>query len=284
MQQRALGATGLHPSVLGFGCSRIASLATTSTAAEIAATLRAAFDAGVTFYDTADVYGQGDSERLLGQLFRQDRERVLFCTKAGLGVGPLASVVRLLKPVLQPLVRRSRTGRVGTVAVRQRSERHCIEPGYLRQRIEGSLRRLRTDRVDLFLLHSPPVDDGHRAAALDLLRRLREQGKLRWFGVSCQTIGDAASWLAEPGVACLQLPLDRTGVDAADTILRAAAARGVGVIAREVFAGGALLQRHDAAQAIAPLLARTEIGVLLAGMTSRTHLRANLAAIGAPAA
>lgn len=283
MLTRRLGRTGLTPSILGFGCARIASLATAWPPAEVEAALREAFAAGVNFFDTADVYGQGDSERLLGRLFQRDRERVIFCTKVGLTVGPLQTWVRLVKPLANTMLRRWRAGRTASTAARHRSERQCFDPAYLRRRIEGSLGRLRTDRIDLLLLHNPPPALPNRAAVLELLRTLKREGKLRHFGVSCGTIEHAPTWLDEPDVACLQLPLQRTRLDSATAALRRAAAHDVGVIAREAFGGGALLRDCDPTAVLAPLLARAEIGTILLGMTCRSHLRANLAAFGAAA-
>ncbi len=283
MITRRLGRTDLVASIVGFGCSRIASLATASTPAEVEATLLEGFAAGINFFDTADVYGQGDSERLLGRLFERDRERVIFCTKAGLTVGPLQGVVRLVKPIVNPALRRWRAGRTATTAARQRSERQCFDPGYLRGRIEGSLRRLRTDRIDLFLLHNPPPSMEGRAEVVELLSALHREGKLRYFGVSCSTIEDAPKWLDEPGIACVQLPLQASRLGGAEGVLKLAAACEVGVIAREALGGGALLREGGPGPALAPLLARPEIATVLLGMTSRSHLRSNLAAIGAAA-
>ena len=107
----ALGATDLHVSRLGFGCSTIASLTTRHSAAEVRATLLAAVDAGVNFFDTADVYGQGDSERLLGSLFAGRRERVVIATKAGMLLAHSQQAIRFAKPLLQPLLRRWSAGR-----------------------------------------------------------------------------------------------------------------------------------------------------------------------------
>ena len=106
VQYRKLGNTGLTPSVLGFGCSMIASLATRYSPSEVEASLREAREAGITFFDTADVYGQGDSERLLGKLFRSGGEGMILCTKAGLTVGSMEPVVRVVKPVMNSILRR----------------------------------------------------------------------------------------------------------------------------------------------------------------------------------
>jgi len=277
VQHRKLGKTDLEPSVLGFGCSMIASLATRHSRVEVESTLREARAAGVSFFDTADVYGQGDSERMLGKLFSHQRERVIVCTKAGLTVGPVEGLVRFVKPVVNPVMRHWRTARVATRQARGHQERQCFDPTYLSCRIEGSLRRLNVDWIDLFLLHNPPVDLPQREGVLDVLNNLKAQGKIRHYGVSCRTVEDAYLWLTQPDIACLQIPVDRNSIEAAIPLLERAHRRGVGVIAREVLAQGALTN-GSVADALPPLLQRPEINVVLIGMTARQHLHENLRA------
>ncbi len=278
MQYRKLGNTGLTPSVLGFGCSMIASLATRYSRAEVEASLCEARDAGITFFDTADVYGQGDSERLLGKLFRSGGEGMILCTKAGLTVGSMEPVVRLVKPVMNSILRRWRTGRVATTQARRRRERQCFDPDYLSGRIEGSLRRLNVDRIDLFLLHNPPGDVPQRDGVFELLTRFKAQGKLRSFGVSCRSLDDAHEWLGQPDVACVQIPIDRSRIEAAIPVLERAQAQQVGVIAREVFAHD-VLAKGSVSDALGPLVDRAEIGVVLAGMSCRRHVQENVRAM-----
>jgi len=278
VQYRKLGNTGLTPSVLGFGCSMIASLATRYSPSEVEASLREAREAGITFFDTADVYGQGDSERLLGKLFRRGGEGMILCTKAGLTVGAMEPVVRVVKPVMNSILRRWRTARVATTQARRRQEQQCFDPDYLSGRIEGSLRRLSVDRIDLFLLHNPPVDLPQREGVFELLTRFKAQGKLRWFGVSCRSLDDAYEWLGQPDVACVQIPVDRSRIEAAIPVLERARAQQVGVIAREVFAQDALA-KGSVSDALGPLVERAEIGVVLAGMSCRRHVQENVRAL-----
>ena len=278
VQYRRLGNTDLTPSLLGFGCSMIASLATRHSRGEVEATLRAARDSGITFFDTADVYGQGDSERLLGRVHRDHGDGMILCTKAGLTVGSVESLVRMAKPVLNLLLRRWSTAREVTTGTRRRHERQCFNPDYLRRRIEGSVQRLGVDRLDLFLLHNPPTDLPQRDGVFELLLRLKAEGTLRHVGVSCRSLEDADSWIGQSGVACVQVPLDCTRVDAALPILERAGALGVGVIAREIFSHDALSGR-SVPDAFRPIVERPEIGVMLAGMGCRTHLHENLAGI-----
>lgn len=256
----------------------IASLATRYSRAEVEASLLEARDAGVTFFDTADVYGQGDSERLLGKLFGKHGDDVVVCTKAGLTVGPMAPVIRLIKPVANVVLRRWRTGRAETTQLRHRRERQCFDPAYLKERIEGSLRRLNVARIDLFLLHNPPADMPHGDTVFEVLTRFKAQGKLRHFGVSCRSLEDASVWIGRPGVACVQIPIDRSRIATAGPVLELARTQGVGVIAREVFAQDALA-KGSVTDALRPLVECPEIGVVLTGMSCRRHVQDNVRAM-----
>lgn len=280
--RRALGRTGRSVFPLGFGCSTIASLATRHAPAEVRATLVAARDAGIDFYDTADVYGQGDSERLLASVFGRSEE-VVIATKVGMTLSASQRLVRLFKPVLQPLLRRSRRGRAGTTAIRQSVQRHCFEPAWLRSRVEASLRRLGRDRLQLLQLHSPPPEVAARDDVRQMLEHLQQEGLIAHLGVSVADLADLAPFSSWQSMACFQLPLTPGdgGLDAAArTHLATLLNGGRGAIAREVFAGGARARdADDRAASLRAVLAEPAVSVALAGMGCREHLRQNLAAL-----
>ena len=83
MEQRSFGTTGLASSMLGMGCSRLGSFLSKGNHREAVATISVAVERGITYFDTSDIYGQGDSERLLGAALSDKRDRVLIATKAG---------------------------------------------------------------------------------------------------------------------------------------------------------------------------------------------------------
>jgi aryl-alcohol dehydrogenase-like predicted oxidoreductase len=271
--------------LLGFGCAQIASLTTRHPRVEIEAVLLEGFDRGINFFDTADIYGQGDSERLLGKLFGTRRSQVIFCSKAGLVLGWPQLGVRYAKPVLAPLLRRWSRPRDSVLNVRRKSQRQCFEPGYIQAQIEGSLRRLRTDYLDIFLLHEPPAEVIARGDTFVLLDQLRRRGAIRAYGVSCASPADAMLSLEQPGVSCLQVAVNRTSLADMEEVLQRAHASGKAIIARECFAGGSLLRQDGQSradpvgEALGALRARPEIGVILIGMGSRQHLRQNQAAL-----
>lgn len=161
MKYRQLGRSGLTVSVVGLGCNNFGGKAINADSgtiyglmglAETRAVVDAAFDAGITFFDTADVYGAGGSEEQLGQIFKTRRHNVILATKWGSGM----------------------------------ENRHDIAWGsrrYIRQACEASLRRLDTDYIDLYQMHwqCPRTPIEETIAALD---ELVQEGKIRYIGHS----------------------------------------------------------------------------------------------------
>jgi len=294
---KRLGKTELRCSELGFGCSRIASLSTASSQTEVAATIEEALDRSISFFDTADVYGQGDSERMLGRLLRGKRDRVILCTKAGLRVRAAEGFVRPLKPLVNPLIRRWRAGRNVAVGIRRQAEGQCFDPAHIRKQIEGSLRRLKTDFVDLFLLHNPPVEILMRDDVFALLEQMSRAGDIRYYGVSCGTPREAEAAMHIEGISCLQIEVNPLVMTTElQHVLRQARQADVGVIAREPLAGGVLsspvaggqvnrgvpTKRLPAEIALRSVAQRDDVGVVVVGMTNRRHLRENFVALDGP--
>lgn len=192
MRSVKLGETGLSASVLGFGGA--AMLGRSGRRASLRA-LAAAWDAGITFYDTARSYGYGESEPLLGEFLHSRRDRAIIATKFGI----LPSVQPLWKRAVRPLVRgllALAPGARGAVRARIAGE---LVPGQfsvavLEQSLNESLRRLRTDYVDLLFMHSAPAGVLDDEELLGALASLVSAGKVRVAGISC-----------EPDVAALAL-------------------------------------------------------------------------------
>jgi hypothetical protein len=138
---------GIFVSVLGVGCSRVGSISNPVPMREIEATLEAAVEAGVNLFDTADIYGQGDSERTLARLLRRHRDRMFVVTKVGGRHGRYAGVVRLAKPLLRVLARSRPTLRGAVVAARTATVAHEFSSVDLHQAVEASRRRLGLDQL-----------------------------------------------------------------------------------------------------------------------------------------
>jgi aryl-alcohol dehydrogenase-like predicted oxidoreductase len=232
----SLGATGLCVSAIGLGCSRLGSTLGEGGPAAADRLLRHALDAGVTLFDTADIYGQGDSERLLGAAIRRRRDGVVVMTKAGqrftwaqraaaLAKAPLRSAARYL-PVLRAEIAASRAARLP----------RDYRPERLRRAVEGSLRRLGTDRIEVFLLHSPSAEDLRDGTPFGALDRLVEAGKILAWGVSCDDAAAVGAALHLPFVSVVQLPLAVAAAPGTEGLIAEASARGVGIVVRELFA------------------------------------------------
>ncbi len=220
MEYRAFGNTDLKVSVVGFGAWAIGGpIMAGSTpigwgAADDAVSrdaLRRAFDLGITFFDTADFYGLGCSERLIGEVFGNS-DRVVVATKVG-----------------------HRIAADGSIYV-DYSGRH------IRQACEESLRRLRRDSVDLYQLHSARMTHLEQGDCVDAMHRLHERGLVRYWGLSLNTFtpGPEAGFLLDRGLGNgLQLVLNILNRRALPVVERARQ-MGVGVIARMALQFGLL--------------------------------------------
>ncbi len=308
---RVLGATGLRVSVLGLGCSSLGGGVFYRNDAESIRLLNRAFERGVNFYDTADSYGYGHSERLLGRAFQGRRRDIIIATKAGFLPSSLANVARFALPVFAPFRRLLQPWK--KPLNRASKKRQDFSPSHLIRAIEGSLRRLQTDYVDLYQLHNPPAAVLEEGGVFEVLERLKRQGKIRWYGVSAHTIEDAFIALRHSGVSTLQVVFNATEPEAAAQLFPAAARQQVGIIARVPLGRGLLTDRakvqtgfwHDVTPAMQQRrlalekLARTagcpipqmalqfvlshpEVSTAISGTRSAQHLDENLQALERP--
>lgn len=175
---------GAKVSVLGFGCSALLGRA---GRAESLTALGAAMDAGITFYDTARSYGYGESEGLLGEFFAGRRKDVVLCTKFGIVPGAKGGWKQRVKPLAQAVIRAvpalrgmARKAAAGTSVESQ----FTVE--VLRGSIETSLRELRTDYVDMLLVHGATMEVLGQTDLLEAMGRLVSEGKVRMAGISAE--------------------------------------------------------------------------------------------------
>jgi aryl-alcohol dehydrogenase-like predicted oxidoreductase len=209
MQYRPLGRTGWNVSTISFGAWAIGGGAWGSVDdRQSLAALHRAVDLGVNFIDTADVYGDGRSERLVARLRRERSEALYVATKAG----------RRLNP-------------------------HQAD-GYNRENltafVERSLTNLETDAIDLLQLHCPPIDVYYRPEVFGVLDDLVQAGKLRHYGVSVERVEEALKALEYPNVQCIQIIYNLFRQRPADLLLPEARRRQVGILARLPLSSGML--------------------------------------------
>jgi aryl-alcohol dehydrogenase-like predicted oxidoreductase len=209
METRRLGRTDMEISRIGFGAWAIGgSWGAVDDEASMGA-LHAAIDKGVNFIDTADVYGDGRSERLVARLRRErPGEAIWVATKAG----------------------------------RRLPQQTC--EGYSRENltqwIDRSLRNLEVDALDLLQLHCPPSALYRHPDTFGVLDDLVAAGKLRYYGVSVQTTDEALEAMRQPAVQSVQIIFNMFRLKPAERVLPEAAAKQVGILARVPLASGLL--------------------------------------------
>lgn len=208
MEYRELGRTGWKVSTISFGSWAIGGTWGTVDDRESLAALNRAIDLGVNFFDTADVYGDGRSERLLAQLRKDRREAFYIATKAG----------RRLDP--------------------------HIASGYNRKNltafVERSLKNLDVEVLDLLQLHCPPTEVYYMPEVFGVLDDLVKVGKLRFYGVSVEKVEEALKAIEFPDVQSVQIIFNIFRQRPADLFFGEALRRKVGILARVPLASGLL--------------------------------------------
>ncbi|MFO7691133.1 MAG: aldo/keto reductase [Cryobacterium sp.] len=215
MQTRTLGRSGRSVSVIGLGTWQLGSDWGVVAEADATGVLAASVDAGVTFFDTADVYGDGRSEQLIGHFLAHDApgESVTVATKMGRRVAQLP-------------------------------ENYVLRS--FREWTDRSRRNLGTDTLDLVQLHCAPSAVLESGEVYDALDTLAAEGVLAAYGVSVETCAQALTAIARPGVATVQIILNAFRLKPLDEVVPAARAAGVGIIARVPLASGLLAGRYRA--------------------------------------
>jgi len=209
MEYRTLGRTGWKISSISYGAWAIGGDAWGKTDdTESMRSLHRAVDLGVNFIDTADVYGDGHSERLIGRLRRERKEEIIVATKAG----------RRLSP-------------------------HVAE-GFTRKNLSGfverSLKNLDTDAIDLLQLHCPPPDVYDMPEVFGILDDIVGEGKLRYYGVSVERVEEALRASRYPNVQSIQIIFNMFRLKPAEELFPVVREKRIGILARVPLASGLL--------------------------------------------
>ena len=220
MEYRDLGRTGFKVSAISFGAWAIGGSWGGVDDKDSLAALHRALDLGVNFIDTADVYGDGRSERLVARLRRERRESFYVATKAG----------RRLDP--------------------------HVASGYNRQNltafVERSLKNLEMETLDLLQLHCPPTEVYYQPEVFGVLDDLVKAGKLRYYGVSVEKVEEALKAIEYPGVQTVQIIFNIFRQRPADLFFGEAQRRGVGILARVPLSSGMLSGKFTRTSSFAP--------------------------------
>jgi aryl-alcohol dehydrogenase-like predicted oxidoreductase len=244
MRLRDFGNTSLQVSEYGLGCARIGGVFQGNSSGFLDL-LAFAFERGINFFDTADMYSQGESEALIGKALRGKRERIVIASKAGWRSPARRQLLSKLKPLLRPLVQKLKIKRERLPSASKGALSQDFSPEYLRRAVEGSLRRLRTDHLDLLQLHSPPLEIVERGEWQSVLEDLRRAGKVRYYGIAVDSMDAGLAALRYDSVSSLQFRLSLLEPQAADELFPLASRKGVGVIARECLGNGLLAKPAD---------------------------------------
>ena len=220
MKYRVLGKTGLKVSEVGFGAWAIGgnahgnSYGQTDDKQSLGAVERA-IDLGCNFFDTADVYGHGHSEELLGQALQEKRSRIVIATKVG---GDFY----------------------------HGSSRMNFTADYLEFALAKSCERLRTDYVDLYQLHNPPIQLIKDGRVFKTLEKIKATGRIRHYGISIHDPQEGLLAMKTSNVETIQLVFNLLRQEAKNQLFREMSRNNVGVIAREPLANGFLAGRLKA--------------------------------------
>ncbi|MCW2849185.1 MAG: aldo/keto reductase [Marmoricola sp.] len=213
MEHRLLGRTGRTVSAVGLGTWQLGADWGDVSEADARAVLEASAEAGVTFYDTADVYGDGRSEQIVGR-FAADNADAGFTIATKMG--------RRADQTLENYT-----------------------PENFRSWIDRSRTNLGVDRLDLVQLHCPPSAVIEADATYDALDALVEDGSIAAYGVSVETVDQALAAIARPHLATVQIILNALRLKPLEQVLPAAETAGVGIIARVPLASGLLSGKYD---------------------------------------
>ena len=226
MKYRDFGNTGIKVSEIGFGCWAIGgnnhgnSYGPTTDKSSTDA-VNKAIDLGLNFFDTADVYGWGHSEELLGKALRGKRDRVVIATKVG-------------------------------ADFYQGTGFQTFTPDYIRFALEKSLTRLNTDYIDVYQLHNPPMKLISKEETYAALRELKKEGKIRAFGVSVFTPIEGITAINVGQPDCVQITYNIFSCRPEEQLLPRAYETGCAIIAREPLANGFLTGKYDTAPKFSP--------------------------------
>ncbi len=312
MDYRPLGCTGLQASEIGLGCSSLGWGVSFKDDTESMQVLDRAVELGINFFDTSDIYGFGHCEELIGRAFENRRSKMIIATRVGRLPSPLGRIVRMLLPALQHVLPLDLwKGALKNLSYR----RFDYSSSHIRNALEQSLRRFRTDYLDLYQLHSPPTSVLEQGDVFETFDHLKRQGKIRFYGVSVLTISDALLCLQYPNISSLQVPLNLLEQQAVKELLPLAAQKGIAIIARVPLAKGLLTkrmttqaarpfkarqqetvrakaqefsflakegQRSLAQAAIQFVLRHPQVSVVIPGTSTVQHLEENIGALGAP--
>ncbi len=209
MKYRTLGKTNLNISEVSLGTWQVGGKWGSDFNEKNAETiLNKAIDMGVNFIDTADVYSNGDSEKMVGKIVKSRSEDIYIATKCGRQISPHVS--------------------------------QGYQPDVLRKYVEDSLKRLKIDTIDLIQLHCPPTEVYYRPEIFELFDKLKEKGKIKYLGVSVEKVEEAIKAINYPNVTTVQIIFNMFRLRPMELFFPLAEKNNIGIIVRVPLASGLL--------------------------------------------
>jgi aryl-alcohol dehydrogenase-like predicted oxidoreductase len=232
---------------------------------------------GINLFDTADVYGQGDSERELGWLLSRHKN-IFIITKAGINHGSKAYLARALKPFLRPIINLRRRETKSIATLRDSIDAYDFGRDRLRNCVNASLRRLRTERIPGFLLHNPTVSVLRDPQIAALLTDLQKEGKIAHYGASVDTAEEVEAAVGLPGATLLQIPaglLEHLSEHSCQQLSDGRSA----VLVRGVLRHYCEPSEPDVGHALHSALKNPLVTSAIVGISTRSHLTSALGAV-----
>jgi len=214
MNYRLLGKTGFKISEISIGTWQVGGKWGENFNHENAdLILNTAFDSGINFIDTADVYGDGESERAVGRFVRSKKSRIYVATKCGRKLNPHTN--------------------------------NAYQPGVLRKFVEDSLKNMNLETLDLIQLHCPPTEVLYRSEIFDFFDKLKKEGKILNLGVSVEKVEEAIKAIEFSNVTTIQIIFNMFRQRPAELYFKEAKKRNVGIIVRVPLASGLLTGTYN---------------------------------------
>jgi aryl-alcohol dehydrogenase-like predicted oxidoreductase len=214
MKKRLLGKTGFEISEISLGTWQVGGKwgdnFSHSNADKI---LNLAIDNGINFIDTADVYGDGESEKAVGRVVKSRKEKIFVASKCGRKLNPHTNV--------------------------------AYTPAVLRKFVEDSLKNTGLDKLDLIQLHCPPTETYNRPEIFELFNTLKKEGKIMNLGVSVETVEEALKAIEYENVTTIQIIFNMFRLRPSEKFFTEAAKRNVGIIVRVPLASGLLTGKYS---------------------------------------
>ncbi len=253
MHYRNLGNTGIKVSEIGLGCSNVGKTFLNLEKKSSIRLLNRAYELGVNFFDTADVYRFGNSEKIIGETFKNKRSEVIIASKVGYNQPPF--IVRPAKFLIPIAIQKQLQKIVKNYRKKDKSSSFSrdFSPEFINKAVNLSLKRLDTDYIDLYQLHNPPTEVIEHGEVFNTLDKLKREGKIRFYGVSAETVSDALICLKNSNVSSLQIVFNLIMQQAKKELFPLAEQKGVAIIARIPFARGLISNKINIETSAQPI-------------------------------